>query len=192
MRATQTGIALAAAALLLASGCVSTPDATVAGVDSLSADSLPAHAVFVADPAPLEARSSSRIDADLESEVYSLANRLREAAGAPVLVSRDDLKEVARGHAMDMAARTYFSHTSPEGHGPGERARHIRFRALGENLARIRHSNDPAPLAIRGWLDSPPHRRVLLDERGVNYRFTGIGAAVAPDGTIYVAQVFLK
>jgi uncharacterized protein YkwD len=179
-----TGVVLG---FLLAVACASTPEARVAGVDSLSG-----HAAFVAEPAPPEVRARSRLREDLEARVLTLANRIREIRGAPVLTPRYDLREVARGHARDMADRAYFSHTSPEGNGPGERARHLRFVALGENLARVRNAEDPAFLAVRGWLGSPSHRRVLLDERGVNYEYTGIGAAVAPDGTVYVAQVFLK
>jgi len=183
-----TGTVWAAAlTLFLAAGCSSTPEARVAGVESL-----PGRTALVARPAPPEVRAESRIREDLEARVFILANRIRERRGASVLTVRADLSEVARGHAKDMADRAYFSHTSPEGNGPGERTRHISFRALGENLARVRNATDPARLAISGWIGSPAHRRVLLDERGVNYVYTGVGAAVAPDGTVYIAQVFLR
>jgi len=184
MGARTTGAVLV---ILLAVACASTPEARVAGVDSL-----PKRAAFIAEPAPPEVRARSHLREDLEARVLDLANRIREIRGAPVLTPRRDLRSVARGHARDMADRAYFSHTSPEGNGPGERARHISFRALGENLARVRNAEDPVFLAIRGWLRSPSHRRVLLDERGVDYIYTGIGVAVAPDGTVYLAQVFLK
>jgi uncharacterized protein YkwD len=107
---------------------------------------------------------------------------------------RMDLMDVARAHAVDMARRGFFSHYAPEGTGPGDRARHfgIRYTALAENLARVRNSGDPAALAVAGWIESPGHRRNLLDEGAVGYRFTGIGVAQGEDGAIYLAQVFLK
>ena len=187
MGARTTG-ALLAAVLVLAAGCASLPEARVAAVDSLA----PTRAVPAPDATTPPAEAPALREIDLEARVLALANVLRETVGAPVLTERADLVAVARGHARDMAERAYFSHTSPEGDGPGERAAHIRFRAFGEILARVRYAKDPGKLAIRGWLESPPHRRVLLDERGVDYRFTGVGAAIAKDGTIYIAQVYLK
>ncbi|MHC4472142.1 MAG: CAP domain-containing protein [Planctomycetota bacterium] len=133
-------------------------------------------------------------DATLESRVYVLANRIRETAGLEALDLRLDLMEAARRHALDMASRGYFAHVSPEGDGPGERAdrQGTRFVAFAENLARVRNSNHPATLALREWLKSPGHRRNLLDESERGYRYTGVGAARASDGTVLIAQVFLR
>ena len=47
-------------------------------------------------------------------------------------------------------------------------------------------------LAIDGWLNSPGHRRNLLDERSAGYRYTGIGVARDVDGAVYIAQVYLR
>jgi uncharacterized protein YkwD len=93
-----------------------------------------------------------------------------------------------------MANRGYFSHYTPEGLGPGDRARRggVRYGAFAENLARVRNGRAPADLAIRAWLKSPGHRRNLLDEGRVGYRYTGVGVAVAPDGTVLLSQVFLR
>jgi len=130
----------------------------------------------------------------LESRAYVRANRARAERGLPRLDMRLDLIELARMHALDMAERDYFSHDSPEGVGPGDRARRegVSFRVFAENLARVRYARDPAALAVKGWLASPGHRRNLLDERGHGYRYTGVGAARAPDGTVLISQVFLR
>ena len=130
----------------------------------------------------------------IESRAYLQANYARKRAGLGELEMRLDLMDAARAHAADMADRGYFSHFSPEGSGPGDRADRmgIRFAALAENLARVRHSTDPAAMAVHGWLKSPGHRRNLLDEGAAGYRFTGIGVARGGDGSIYLAQVFLK
>jgi uncharacterized protein YkwD len=137
---------------------------------------------------------AATVVADIEPRVFVLANQLRDYAGVPELELRLDLIDLARSHALDMANRGYFSHYSPEGDGPGDRADHrgVPYECLGENLARVRNSSDPATLSLTGWLRSPSHRRILLDEREVGYLYTGIGVAQAPDGTLYVAQVFVR
>jgi len=181
--------ALLAGIALFLSACAATggrPEAHVAGV-SASVPHGPAVAAF-------EYPGGATIAESLEPRVFELANRVRELCGLDPLEPRVDLIDLARVHALDMANRGYFSHHSPDGEGPGERARRheVSFYSLGENLARIRNSDRPAPLAIRGWLESAAHRRILLDERGTGYRRTGVGAARAADGTIYIAQVFTR
>lgn len=130
----------------------------------------------------------------IESRAFIQANIVRERCGLERLEIRLDLMDVARVHAVDMARRGYFAHYSPEGMGPGERARShgIPFFAYAENLARVRYSEDPAGLAVIGWIESPGHRRNLLDEGRVGYRYTGIGVAQGEDGAVYLAQVFLR
>lgn len=130
----------------------------------------------------------------IESRAFLQANIARDRCGLDGLEIRLDLMDVARVHAVDMARRSYFAHYSPEGMGPGERARShgIPFHAYAENLARVKYSADPAGLAVIGWIESPGHRRNLLDEGRVGYRYTGIGVAQGEDGAVYLAQVFLK
>ena len=134
------------------------------------------------------------VDSTLETRVWALGNRARREAGVDSLVLRLDLVDVARRHALDMASRDYFSHVSPEGEGPGARADRggTSFVAYAENLARVRNSERPATLAIEAWMASPGHRKNLLDERDKGYRYTGIGVARASDGTVLIAQVFLR
>lgn len=189
MRMDRAGIGTVISLLVcLLAACASAPkeEARVAGVDSLPPT------VARAPKAPDEPLSLAELDPALEARVFALGNRTRARLGVSPLELRLDLIEVARAHSLDMANRDYFSHRSPEGAGPGDRAAHLDFTALGENLARIRYAEQPAPLAIEGWLKSPAHRRVLLDERRVAYRYTGVGAARGSDGTVYVTQLFLK
>lgn len=134
------------------------------------------------------------VDGDLERHAYVLANRARREEGLEHLEIRLDLIDLARKHALDMARRDYFAHHSPEGIGPGDRATlsGVKFRVFAENLARIRNASTPAKLAVDGWLGSPGHRRNLLDEGAAGYRYTGVGAARAADGTVLISQVFLR
>ena len=49
------------------------------------------------------------------------------------------------------------------------------------------HRFDLASLAMHGWLHSPTHRENMLDPE---WRVTGIGIAVSPNGEIYITEVF--
>jgi uncharacterized protein YkwD len=40
---------------------------------------------------------------------------------------------------------------------------------------------------VSGWMSSPGHRQNILQK---NYSRTGVGAAIAPNGQIFVTQVF--
>ncbi len=140
------------------------------------------------------APGAPRVESRLETRTFALANGARRQAGLPDLEMRLDLVDVARDHAADMARRGYFSHYTPEGAGPGDRAVRagVEFEAYAENLARVRNAVTPGEAAVDGWLRSPGHRRNLLDERGTGYRYTGIGAVRSSDGSVHIAQVFLR
>jgi uncharacterized protein YkwD len=171
---------------LLIASCASTE--TLSGGGALGRSAPPRAPV-------LQPRSGAALfDTGLEARAFVLANRARRKAGLPDLEMRMDLVHVARLHAKDMAERGYFSHHSPEGTGPADRAtlNGVCFCAYAENLARIRNARDPSLLAVEGWLRSPGHRRNLLDEGRAGYRYTGMGVAVGRDGSVLLAQVFLK
>jgi uncharacterized protein YkwD len=178
-------------ALVLLSACASSPDARVAGAVAPTREGL---VPSISPDRAFRGEGGAVTVSALEPRVFVLANRVRAAVGKPELTIRADLIDLARMHALDMANRGYFAHRSPEGEGPGDRAdrRRVAYTCLGENLARVRHSRDPAALSVTGWLKSATHRRILLDERGVGYRFTGVGAARSADGTLYIAQVFVR
>jgi uncharacterized protein YkwD len=97
---------------------------------------------------------------DLEARMLELVNAERVAAGLGPLRPDPALVEVARLHSVDMFARGYFSHITPEGRGPFDRmrARNVRFLAAGENLALARSLQ----LAHDGLMDSPGHRANIL------------------------------
>ncbi len=140
------------------------------------------------------AGQSCEVNNRLELRVFTLANRARREAGLPLLEMRYDLVRLARRHARDMAVRDYFSHYDPDGRGPGDRAREdrVQYSVFAENLARVRYGGDPARLAVEGWLESPGHRRNLLDETAAEYSFTGVGVVRREDGTVLLSQVFLR
>ena len=97
---------------------------------------------------------------DLEARMLELVNAERTAAGLRPLRADAALTQVARRHSVDMFARGYFSHITPEGHDPFDRMRaaDVRFLAAGENLALARSLQQ----AHDGLMDSPGHRANIL------------------------------
>jgi uncharacterized protein YkwD len=87
------------------------------------------------------------------------------------LVAEPSLRRAARGHSRDMAVRDYFEHSSPEGHGPSERAVAAGYasRFVAENIAA--GQVDPAAV-VADWVASPGHCVNLMDPR---YRVLGVG-----------------
>ncbi|MBM9459684.1 CAP domain-containing protein [Nocardioides sp. zg-536] len=123
-----------------------------------------------------------------ERQVLTLANRERAAAGCGPLVMEARLRAAARGHSADMAARNYFSHDSLDGRTFADRIEAAGYRSwqlLGENIAAGQRS---ATEVMRDWMNSPGHRRNIL-----NCSFTeiGVGHVVrARDGRAYWTQDF--
>ena len=97
---------------------------------------------------------------ELEAEMLELINAERVEVGLAPLGADLELTIVARQHSVDMFARGYFAHTTPEGRSPFDRisAADIPFLTAGENLAlaptlRIAHT---------GLMNSPGHRANIL------------------------------
>ena len=92
-----------------------------------------------------------------------------------------------------MAARNYFSHTTPEGSDVFAmlRERNIRFGYAGEILARSsgHEISQMANLSLETFLNSPSHRDIMLNAR---YTHAGAGYARAADGASYITVVFLQ
>ncbi len=111
--------------------------------------------------------------ATVAAEMLSLVNAFRRRAGLPPLAPNPLLDEVSQQHAEDMLVRSYFGHRTPEGLGPSDRAQAGGYGAgIGENIVEERFS---AEEALKAWLESPDHRRILLDP---GCREVGLGLAV--------------
>ncbi|MGW0873347.1 CAP domain-containing protein [Streptomyces sp. NPDC002740] len=120
------------------------------------------------------------------AEVVGLTNRERARAGLRALAVDPPLTTAAQAHSADMVARAFYSHTSPEGSRPWDRAAAAGStrRTIGENIACGQRS--PAEV-VEGWMNSPGHRANILKPA-----FTHIGVGFAgggPSGT-YWTQLF--
>ncbi|MDT0447600.1 CAP domain-containing protein [Streptomyces hesseae] len=132
--------------------------------------------------APLTDESLARTVA----EVLALTNAERATAGLPPLAADARLAAAAQAYSTDMATRGFYSHTSPEGTEPWDRAAAAGagHRGIGENIACGQRS--PAEV-VQGWMDSPGHRANILKP---GFTHLGVGyAGGGPAGT-YWTQLF--
>jgi uncharacterized protein YkwD len=89
---------------------------------------------------------------------------------APPLAWNAKLFNAAAGHAQDMAANQYFSHTSQDGRSFSQRISDAGYNwsAAGENIAR---SQTSVAQVMDGWLNSPDHCRNIMSAR---YIYVGV------------------
>ena len=138
-------------AICTAASCVAPPPASPAGPGPASPDDAVAEFVRLADDARADAGCSR------------------------ALLWHDGLAAVARAHSDDMRRRDYFDHVNPEGKTPMQRvqAAGIGVTAVAENIAL---GQPTGQVVFRSWMDSPGHRRNLLN---CEYTHHGVGLAGA-------------
>ena len=125
--------------------------------------------------APAEAASR----AEFRSAVVKLTNEIRADKGCKPLRTSERLTKAAQRHANDMAAKNYFSHTSRNGTQWYQRIRAAGYPdAAGENIA---YGFSTARGVVKGWMNSPGHRRNILD-----CSFKAIGVGYNGDGKYFV------
>lgn len=128
-----------------------------------------ARAASMADSTTLEQASDA---------VLCLVNGERARRGlAPLRASRL-LDRTAQAHSRDMVARRYFSHVTPAGMNVRQRISRSGYLdkrgacRVAETIAWGTESQATPAALVRSFLNSPGHRRILLDTR---YRDIGVG-----------------
>jgi uncharacterized protein YkwD len=128
------------------------------------------------EPAPV-ARAAVPADPTAEAAVLALVNEARVDAGCGAVTADPALAAVARAHSADMRDRDYFSHTSPEGLSPFDRAEQAGVdHSRAENIA---FGQADATAVMEAWLESPGHRANILD---CELTKLGVGVAEGPGG----------
>ena len=140
--------------------------------------------------APFVAAAEPAGAARIERAVLDQVNAARRERGLPPLTADPTLAEIARTYSCAMAEREFFDHTAPDGSTMGDRLRaaDVRYRAAGENIARIETRGDPAERAVAGWLKSPGHRENMLSK---GFTTTGVGVCRA-GRAVYFTQLFVR
>ncbi len=133
--------------------------------------------------------ATPQMAAVVSSVLVELLNSDRRAVNLNELTVNPKLVEAAQLKANDMAAKGYFSHTTPEGHNSWYWFKKVGydFEYAGENLAvDFSESAD----VERAWMQSPTHRANILQQH-----FTEVGIATAVGTyqgrtTVFAVQMF--
>ena len=131
-----------------------------------------------------ESSPAAAEDFAAEGTLLELANQRRREAGAPPLRMDASLSNAARAHARLMVERQQLSHQFD-----GEASLMPRLLEVGLNVDRAGENvafNASAEKAFEALMQSPPHRRNLLDP---TYNSAGF-AAFWSNGRLYVVQDF--
>lgn len=118
-------------------------------------------------------------------------NARRQVTGLTSLEWDERLVSLARMHSESMANGGYFSHKDLNGGYVDDRASKLgifNWLSIGENIAFMKGYSDPATMAVEKWMQSPSHKKNILNSQ---WRDSAIGTAVAADGAIYFTQVFI-
>lgn len=130
---------------------------------------LVALALAVAAPAPAVA--------DPAQSVLASINAVRAKAGCGPLKFNMALMAAAQTHARNMAEKDFFGHTGKDGRGFASRIRSqgYKYGLAAENIAA---GQPTVERAVKAWLESPGHRRNILNCR---FKDTGIAMVYQPD-----------
>ena len=152
----------------------------------------------------------------IEFLVHELTNQERQNHGLSQLTFDTEIRQIARGHSLDMAEREYFAHETPEGFTPTDRADQngyscqkivglLIYSGIAENIFQghlfdsyytingeitsYEWSTDEeiAKITVDGWMNSPGHRENILTEI---FDREGIGVEITQDHKVYVTQNF--
>lgn len=129
----------------------------------------------------------------LESQMFTLMNAERAAAGLPAYQWDASLSRIARIRGHQMIDQGYFGHRDPFGFTMyAELLRHfgIGFRVAGENLVSNHYGYDvTASLAVEGLMNSPTHRANMLDG---GFTRVGVGEVTSAGGGHYYTLIFVS
>lgn len=123
-------------------------------------------------------------------DLFNAVNAQRAANGMGALAANGCLVYVAQLRSNDMAARGYFSHTSPDGSTAFSLMDYygIPYGWAGENLARNNYPDDQSVgVAINELMNSAGHRDNILHTA---YRQIGVAVAIDGSGMKYFTMIF--
>jgi uncharacterized protein YkwD len=98
-----------------------------------------------------------------ERDLIRRINDVRAHHGLGGLRPGPGLNRAADRHSRDMLRSDFFAHPSSDGTPFHRRVRrYARASSVGETLAYVPSRRGGAGTVIRGWMQSPPHRAILL------------------------------
>jgi uncharacterized protein YkwD len=106
--------------------------------------------------------------------IRCLVNAQRAGHGLKPLRASRQLRVAAEGHGADMVAHRFFAHVSPLTGAITDRARRSGYISptddyvLGEDIAWGEAELSTPAAIVTAWMNSPPHRAVILDREFVD------------------------
>ncbi len=194
-RAAAALVTLLAALVPASAGCSpAAPDVvTVSGSPSPSRAAPPAPGSPVAEPPVTQPPAGddgapAELLAEIEDQVFALANDARAAEGLAPLTRMPELDAVARGWSQTLA-----TDGRELGHNP-DYSRQIPpgWSVSGENVGwmgelAVVPAEEVSGAVHQGWMESPGHRENLLSP---DYTHMGVGVAHSPESGYYLTQNF--
>ena len=179
----RTLVCATAAALVVLPAGIASAELPV-DIDAPATTALPPSPAVAAPPVARLAAScpgarSARRPARRRAAIACLVNKARAASGLRGFRRSSPLARAAGRHARDMVRARYFAHQRIGGPSLAQRVRRAgwRGRSLGEAIAYgCGRLASPASI-VTTWLNSPPHRAILLSG-GLSR--VGIGVAKRP------------
>jgi uncharacterized protein YkwD len=124
--------------------------------------------------------------AALSAAVLCLVNQQRTGSGLVALTDNAALHRAAQAHSEDMVARSFFSHTTPDGAAFSTRILAAGYpagaRAMAENIAWGSGSLSTPAQIVTNWMNSPGHRANILNG-GLHESGIGIAAGAPQAGS---------
>jgi uncharacterized protein YkwD len=127
----------------------------------------------------------------IERRAFEMTNGIRLHNALNALSWDAALCRMARLHSERMARENFFSHQTPDGLKLRDRLRAsgiVSFRISGENIAYNQGYEDAGKFAVEQWMVSPGHRANILN---TDFEASAVGVYVAPDGSVFLTQVFI-
>lgn len=127
-------------------------------------------------------------DSAIARQTHDLINNYRASQGLSALSYNNTIADVALQHSRNMAAGAVaFSHD-----GFNDRmstiANSLKMTSGAENVAYNQGYENPAAVAVEGWIQSPGHHSNIVGD----FNVTGIGVAVNDKNEFYFTQIFVK
>jgi uncharacterized protein YkwD len=120
------------------------------------------------------ANTASADPGKLRSALLCVVNRKRAASGLDALKVDRRIQRAATRHVRDMERHRYFGHQRAGGPDLAARLHRAGWygHAWGETIAYGCGSSGSPRATVRNWMNSPPHRAIILSG---TYRHVGVG-----------------
>ncbi len=134
-------------------------------------------------PAAQTATTTSNDAVGSTAPALNAVNKFRAENGLPALKSSALLNKASQFQSDEMAKATTMSHTIAGELGPRVTAAGYQWSTVAENIAFGQRSYEEA---VEGWINSPPHRKNLLNP---NVTEVGFAVTTGPDGRQYWTNI---